>query len=117
MTNRQPPPINVEDIPNNDESAQKEDEAISRQDLEIAKERALSEHKRAELLRKVVGIGAASLVSSVLLLALVSLGVISWHYLTPEDWWWVNQNRLDEIRSLVVGLLFGYLAIYLHDRL
>ena len=97
-----------------DQEGQKEAAAVAAGTLEIESKRA--EHRRTERLRDHVNLAAIVAVWFFFFLFVLAIGVIAWHYLTPEKWAWLSDSQLTAVKtflasSAVTGAAGRYLAV------
>ncbi len=76
-----------------------------------------NEHARKEKLRNVFGLGVRVLLVVAFGLIVSALVVLAWHYLGPKEYWWVSENKLQTISTVLFsGTLFVFLGLYIRDR-
>lgn len=93
-------------------------ERQSIQDGQLELESKKSEHDRSERLKEWFGWGTSFLLVLAFLLIGVALLSIGWHYLTPKNWHWLEEQTLDTIaNTLFSGSLFAFFGLYIRDRI
>ena len=77
-----------------------------------------NEHTRQEKLRDLFASGVRAILVIIFIILGFTLAFLGWHYLAPEKYWWINDDNLDTIRTVVFsGTIFAFLGLYVRDRI
>ena len=84
-------------------------------------EKARSAHQKDQVKRMVIGVGAWILIVVVIIIAAATLTILGLHMLAPDDWHWLDDAALDNIKGsvlsgAVVGLGTTYIRRYLDEK-
>ena len=98
-----------------DAESQKEAAAVAAGTLELESKRA--EHRRTERIRDHVNMAAIFVVWFFFSLFVIAIGVVAWHYLTPERLAWLSDSQLTAVKTfLASGAVTGTAGRYLAAR-
>ncbi len=74
-----------------------------------------SQHSRDQRTRKVVGWGMDAIIIMILLVVASALGCLGWHMLAPENWRWLSDDDISDIKSFMLsGALVSVAMNYFH---
>lgn len=109
--------IRPEEIPKTaDPQAENEISATKNQALSAESQR--NEHNRNEKLRNVIALGVRGLLFVIFLLVGISLLILAWHYLGPEDRRWISDENVRFVGAILSsGTISAFLGHYVRDRL
>ena len=112
------PLIRPEDAPQGkDRRTKRELEALEQQQELDARSHA-REHTRKEELRDLFALGVRWVLQLVFVLIGAALICLAWHYLAPPEWGWMPEDNMETITTaLFSGTLFGFLGLYVRDRI
>lgn len=95
-----------------DDLAKQEAEAVASGNLE-QQEKQRNAHRRGERFRELFSLGMYLLFGAIMLITIISVAVVAWHYLTPEEWAWLSDSQLQQLStfifsSVVIGAISSY---------
>ena len=82
-----------------DKEAKREARAFAEGTLEEQSRRG--EHRRSERFRDHISNVAVTVIWLLFSLFIVATLILTWHYLTPEKWGWLNAEQLNTLRTVV----------------
>lgn len=93
-----------------DARAKKEADAYTKKrDLE----KVTNEHKRNEEIRDVISSGTLWLIRAIIFSVFITIIVVAFHHLAPENWQWLSEGQLADLRTVLFsGAVVGAVSSY-----
>lgn len=92
-----PSPNELKYPPSTDDRAEKEEEAVARRNLE----KQNNAHRRGERFREFFWLCMQTLLGAIFIITLIAVCVVALHHLTPEEWAWLSDGQLQQLRTFL----------------